>query len=202
MIKRVNRTLKLKHNILDDETELVKRCIHEDRVAQHALFKAYSSAMMGVCMRYAGNKEEAEDILQEGFIAVFNHLKTFKFQSSLKTWITRIMINTALNYLRKYKKMKFENAEYNEVAEPDVQVFQLQLYDQSVVMKCIQELPEGYRIVINMFAIEGYSHKEIADTLNIQESTSRSQFAKAKVSLIKKLKTYGINVKLNEVRSI
>lgn len=191
--------LRIKHtNTITNENELVKRCINEEREAQLCLFNMFSGSMHGVCMRYAQSAEEANDMLQEGFIMVFNQLKSFRFESSLKTWITRIMINCSINYLRKYHKVKWD---YSMDEAEEMSYEQPLGYDTAVVMNCIQELPAGYRIVLNMFAIEGYSHKEIAKELNIQEATSRSQYAKAKNALIKLLSKKGIYYEQQGARS-
>lgn len=154
--------------------------------------------MLGVCYRYASSKEEAEDMMQEGFIKVFDNLKRFRMESSLQTWITRIMINTALNHLKVAKRLRLESLD--QLTEQDMPMpseVQLHQYDSRVVMDCIQQLPDGYRVVLNLYAIEGFSHKEIASQLGINESTSRSQFARAKNLLMKKLEQVGT---LNERR--
>ncbi len=143
--------------------------------------------MLGVCYRYAQTIAEAEDILQDGFIKVFNKLSAFRSESSLETWITRIMVNTALNHLRGTKKFKLEgDLDLLENQQTEVS-FQFHTMDVKVVMKHIHELPTGYRIVLNMFAIEGYSHAEIAAELGIRESSSRSQYLRAKALLEKRL---------------
>jgi RNA polymerase sigma factor (sigma-70 family) len=193
----------LKHNInaLTDE-ELVDRCIKDDRMAQHALFYRYASVMLGICFRYAYNKQEAEDMMQEGFVLVFKSLKAFKFQSALKTWMTRIMINNAINYNNKHHKIKWD---FNLAPLDNHETFsetQLHLYDSKVVMEAVQQLPLGYRMVLNLYAIEGYSHKDVAEQLNIKEATSRSQYAKAKVLLQKILVKYGINIPEHGTRSV
>ena len=181
---------------------MVEQCIAENQVAQHALFDKYSSVLLGVCYRYAHNKQEAEDMMQDGFVLIFKNLKAFKFESSLKTWMTRIMINNAINYINKYHKVNWDfNLEpvYDEVSFSEVQLHQ---YDVKIVMDCVQRLPLGYRMVLNLFAIEGYSHKEIADKLNIKEATSRSQYSKAKVLLEKILLKQGVQLPNHGSRSI
>lgn len=135
--------------------------------------------MMAVCMRYAGNRMEAEDMLQDAFIKIFDHLNTFKMEGSLEGWVRRIVVNTSINKLRS-KKVRFE--ELSESGE------EMQFQDESIIdrmsekdlLKLISEMPQGYRYVFNMYAIEGLSHKEIADNLGIEEASSRSQYAKAK----------------------
>jgi RNA polymerase sigma factor (sigma-70 family) len=172
--------------LLEDE-ELIKACIAEDRKAQNRLYDRFAPKMLGVCYRYAQTQPEAEDILQDAFVKVFNNLKKFRYESSLETWITRIMVNSALNHLKATKKLKMESE--LDIAENAFEVasFQWHQIDTQVLMKFVQELPAGYRVVLNMFAIEGFSHSEIAEQLNIQESTSRSQFIRAKALLEKKI---------------
>lgn len=176
--------------------ELVQRCIKNDDIAQKILFEQYSSMLLGVSFRYANSEAEAHEILQIGFIKIFNNLSKFRFESGLSTWLTRVMINTALNFLKANEKVKWEANIESIYENNDFVVEQLHRIDLKVLMECIQQLPTGYRIVLNMFAIEGYSHKEIAEELNINESTSRSQFARAKVLLEKKLLTLGFDIKM------
>lgn len=173
--------------MLTDDKELIRACLAENRSAQNMLYNRFAPKMLGVCYRYAQTIAEAEDVLQEGFIKVFNNLSSFRLESSLETWITRIMVNTALNHLRSSKKLKLEgDLELLEIT-PEVVSLQHHNLDVNVVMKYIHELPTGYRIVLNMFAIEGYSHAEIAKELGIQESSSRSQYLRAKALLEKRL---------------
>lgn len=181
---------------------MVEQCIAENQVAQRALFDKYASILLGICFRYAHNKQEAEDMMQDGFVLIYKNLKAFKFESSLKTWMTRIMINNAINYINKYHKVIWD---YNLEPLHDEAAFsavQLHRYDTKIVMDCVQRLPLGYRMVLNLYAIEGYSHKEIASALHIKEATSRSQYAKAKVLLEKILLKQGIQMPHHGNRSI
>lgn len=199
--KKLPLILKYKKSGITDH-ELVHLCIDNDAVAQKTLFEQYAPMLLGVCFRYANSEADAHEILQLGFIKIFNNLAKFRFESSLSTWLTRIMINTALNYLRANQKVKWE-ADIETIHENnDFVVEQLHQIDLKVLMECIQQLPTGYRIVLNMYAIEGFSHKEIAEELNINESTSRSQFARAKVLLEKKLLTLGFDIKKYAGRTI
>ena len=193
MLEQKPPKLHIKHSIQNiTEQELLQRCLREDRNAQLLLFNKYAPAMMGICFRYANNAQEAEDMMQEGFVCVFNNLKQFRGESTLKTWITRIMINISINYLKKHHKIKWDNDLDVLSDHLDYSNEQLLQYDAKVVMMCLQNMPDGYRMVINLFAIEGYSHKEIADALGIKEATSRSQYAKAKAYLQKQLVKNGI----------
>lgn len=161
------------------EEDLIKGCIREDRECQKELYKRFAGKMMVVCMRYAAGRMEAEDILQDGFIKVFDNISRFKMEGSLEGWVRRIMVNTAINKIRS-NKVRFE--EINDSTHES------ELYDQNAIdkmseqdiLKLINQMPQGYRYVFNMYAIEGYSHKEIADSLGIEEASSRSQYAKAK----------------------
>ena len=175
------------------DQELVQRCIKNDVGAQKILFEHYSPMLLGVSYRYANSEDEAHEIVQLGFVKIFNNLSKFRFQSSLSTWLTRVVINTALNYLKANEKVKWESDIETLTENHDFVVEQLHQMDLKLLMNCIQELPTGYRIVLNMFAIEGYSHKEIAAELNITESTSRSQFVRAKALLEKKLISLGFD---------
>lgn len=173
--------------ITQQEDQLIKDCLAGKRAAQNRLFDKYAPKMLGVCFRYTQTAHEAEDVMQDGFVKVFNNLGSFRRESSLEAWIKRIMVNTALNHLKSTRRLRME--EDISVAENalDVSVIQLHDIDAEILMGCIQQLPAGYRVVLNMFAIEGYAHKEIAEQLGITESTSRSQFARAKEFLRKKL---------------
>ncbi|MES2779386.1 MAG: RNA polymerase sigma factor, partial [Bacteroidota bacterium] len=173
--------------LLKDDTELIRACLAENQSAQNTLYNRFAPKMLGVCYRYAQTIAEAEDVLQEGFIKVFNNLSAFRSESSLETWITRIMVNTSLNHLRSSKKFKMEGDLELLETNPEEVSFQFHTMDAALVMKCVQELPTGYRIVLNMFAIEGYSHAEIAASLGIKESSSRSQYLRAKALLEKRL---------------
>ena len=167
------------------DEEIVKGCIEKKPIAQEYLYKKFSRKMMGVCLRYCDSQEEGEDVLQVGFIAVFEHIGTFRGAGSFEGWIRKIMVNTALTNIRKNKKFKqniaLDNVEFmlpstNHITEN---------FAANDLLKIIQTLPTGYRTVFNLYAIEGYSHKEIAESLNISEGTSKSQYSRAKAHLQK-----------------
>lgn len=166
------------------EKELIQFCIKGDRKSQKQLFEVYGPKMMSVCLRYAKNKNEAEDIFQEGFIRVFRHIENFSFEGSFEGWIRRIMINTALKYNSK-KSLGWNLNTLDDIiqqfdkSEPDV----VSMLTEEELLSYISRLPHGYRMVFNLFVIEGYSHKEIGDMMNIEESTSRSQLVKARKML-------------------
>jgi RNA polymerase sigma-70 factor (ECF subfamily) len=141
--------------------------------------------MMGVCLRYTNNYEEAQDVLQDGFIKVFNKLSKFVNKGSLEGWVRRIMVNTALDHYRKNKKFQ-KDIEIDAVSfKLEKQEYIVESINAQDLLKIIQTIPEGYRVVFNLFAIEGYSHKEIAEQLGVTESTSKSQFSRAKKMLRK-----------------
>jgi len=170
------------------DDELVRGCVANNPKTQESLFEQFSRKMMGVCIRYADSQEEAEDMLQNGFIRVFEKIETFKGTGSLEGWIRKIIVNESLTYLRKNKAMQM-NIDINDVKyripgnnHVDERV------NEKDLLKMIQRLPIGFRTVFNMYAIEGYTHKEIAHLMGISEGTSKSQYSRAKVHLQNMLK--------------
>ena len=169
------------------EDELVKRCVRKEAKAQKLLYDTYHGTLLGICMRYAKNKTEAEDILQTGMIRIFKHIGSYSGKGSFEGWMKRIIINVSIDNFRKSNRFYYhhnfdqQNGEsYLRLEIPD----DLELSD---LLKLIQELPPGYRIVFNLYVIEGYSHKEIGEKLGISENTSKSQLLKARRTLIEKL---------------
>ena len=170
------------------EEELIAGCRKGDRRAQRELYDTYSRKMMGVCLRYVSDRETARDLLQDGFVKVFTSLDTFAGAGSFEGWIRRIFVNCALEYLRKSDVLR-ESTDLDSTAEltqPEESV--LSAISASELMNLVRSLPAGFRAVFNLFAIEGYSHREIAGLLHITESTSRSQYTRAKQLLQKKIK--------------
>ena len=168
------------HNIA--ETDLIKGCIGGDRRMQEALYNRFSPRMYAVCLRYAGNAEEAEDILQEGFIKIFKKLDTFRSEGSFEGWIRRIFVNTAIEHFRRKRYLQtVSEKEENTIEGKDISV--LDKLAAKDILALIKELSPGYRTVFNMYVVEGYTHKEIADMLGISEGTSKSQLSRAKVIL-------------------
>ncbi len=164
------------------DKELIKGCMREDINCQKMLFERYSGKMMAVCVRYARHRLEAEDILQESFVKVFDNLDKFKFTGSFEGWIRRIVVNTALKTHQKksFTNEKFALEHFPDKAEAPVAFSRL---GEQELLGMIARLPDGYKAVFNLYAIDGYSHKEIAQQLNIKESTSRSQLVKARKML-------------------
>ena len=167
------------------EDELIEGCKRGSRATQKALYDRYCRKMLAVCLRYSKTTAEAEDIVQEGFVKVFQGLKDFRQESKLETWITRIMVNTALNAQRK-KLYLYPMVDVTELAlsEQEVSISGMHF---NQLLEMIQSLPQGCQVVFNLFAIEGYSHKEISEMLGVSEGTSKSQFARAKSLLQAKI---------------
>jgi RNA polymerase sigma-70 factor (ECF subfamily) len=168
------------------EHTLIRDCIKGKSAAQEELLKKYYGAMMQICRRYTSNADEAKDLLQEGFIKIFQNLEKFNGNSSLQTWMTRIMINSAIDAFHKGKKYQIESLEESfSITDEDGYLDNpLMHLEPEKVLALLQKMPNGYRTVLNLFAIEGYSHKEIANSLGISEGTSKSQLAKARAMLL------------------
>lgn len=172
---------------MDSERALISRCLDKDPKAQEQLYRRFAPRMYGVCLRYARSKMEAEDILQEGFIKVFNHLKDYRHEGVFEGWIRRTIVNTAINYYKQKSK------EWNEISLE--KATETHSFDETAIDKLsaqelldhIQQLPEGYRIIFNLYVIEGYTHQEIGKILNISENTSKSQLSRARATLQHKI---------------
>lgn len=169
------------------EKEIINGCVRRKRGAQKALYEKYQGFLLGVCIRYAKERAEAEDILLEGFARIFKKIHTFKGNGSFEGWMRRIMVNTAIDNFRKNKKYYYHAELENTINDIAYSVEITDNLTQKELLKTIQELPTGYRTVFNLFVIEGYSHKEIAEVLNISVSTSKTQLLKAKRSLAEKI---------------
>lgn len=167
------------------EAELIHNCKKQHAASQKLLYDTYAGKMLSVCMRYINDKAEAEDVLQEGFIKIFAHINHFRGEGSFEGWMRRIFVNTALSALR-VKQIKFVEASENHFNHSKVEPSVFDKIGSQEIFEMIRTLPNGYRVVFNLFAIEGYSHKEIAELLNITESTSRTQFLKARNALKEK----------------
>lgn len=176
------------------EKQIIKGCIKGDRQAQEMLYQKYSRTMYVVCLRYAKEQLEAEDILQEAFIKVFKQVKNFRGESTIGYWIKRIVINTALNSQRS-KLYLYPMVDVDELKESHGQEKSVSDYTMDELLKMINGLPTGSRVIFNLYAIEGYNHQEIAKMLEISEGTSKSQYARAKhllrEQMIKDKKNYG-----------
>jgi RNA polymerase sigma-70 factor (ECF subfamily) len=172
------------------EKQLIAGCLKGDRKCQKELYDLYSRKMMGVCLRYAGDRETARDLLQDGFIRVFTSLDTYTGAGSLDGWVRTVFVNGALEYLRKRDILRNSTdiESMNEVlADEDSAVSKISAGE---LMEVVQSLPDGFKAVFNLYAIEGYSHKEIAERLHITESTSRSQYVRARKWLQERIDRY------------
>ena len=165
------------------EEAILQGCLKNNAAAQKGLYEKYSAKMLVVCYRYAHSREDAEDMLQEGFIKIFTQIHTFENRGALEGWIRRIIVHTCINNLKKNKR-------FNDSVDL-IHANSIQVREESIpsiiqakeVVECIRLLPIGYRTVLNLYAIEGFSHKEISSMLDIEESTSRSQYTRAKAML-------------------
>ena len=165
------------------EEAIFQGCLKNQAAAQRELYNRYSPKMLAVCYRYAHNREDAEDMLQEGFIKVFSQIHTFQNKGAFEGWVRRIMVHTCINNLKKNKRF---NESVDIIYASSVQVREESIpsiVQAKQVVECIRLLPIGYRTVLNLYAIEGYSHKEIGEILEIEESTSRSQYTRARQML-------------------
>ncbi len=163
-----------------DERAVVAGCSRNERGAQKRLYDAYAGRMLVVCLRYVKSRMEAEDVLQEAFVKVFEKIDTFRFESPLEGWVKKVVVNTALNYLRSQRQWTWiapiETAE-NSVGEAASAPSGLHFQE---LIALVQQLPPGCRAVFNLYAIEGYNHREIADLLGVTEGTSKAQYARAR----------------------
>ena len=171
------------------DEQIVNGCVNKDPKAQKCLYDKFSGKMMGVCLRYCESEQEAEDVLQNGFIAVFMNIASFNNTGSFEGWIRKIIVNTALTNIRKNKKFKqnisLDNVEYMLSTPSQIG----DSFSANDLLKVIQQLPQGSRTIFNLYAIEGYTHHEIAEMLNISEGTSKSQYSRARAYLQKVIPT-------------
>jgi RNA polymerase sigma-70 factor (ECF subfamily) len=164
------------------DSDLIEGCLQGNRKLQYELYQRFAPKMYGVCLRYAANAEEAEDILQEGFVKVYKKISSFRSEGSFEGWIRRIFVNTAIEQFRRKTYLQ----PITEREEATVEGGHLSVLDDLAerdIIGLVQQLSPGYRTVFNMYVIEGYTHKEIADALNISEGTSKSQLSRAKLIL-------------------
>jgi len=169
------------------EKELVKECLCNNAKAHEEFYGRYASKMYGVCLRFAKNQMEADDILQEGFIKAFTNLKSFRNEGSLEGWVRRTIVNTAINHVKKFAKYKKDLD--IDTAEPVLKMSSSATDTISVneLLSLIKDLPVGYKMVFNLNVMEGYTHREIATLLDISENTSKSQLSRARNTLQRKI---------------
>ena len=174
-------------NELTELEKIIEKCKKNDRSAQTGLYNWLAPRLLGLCVRYIQDRDEAEDVMQDAFVKIFTHIDSFKNNGSFEGWAKRIAVNTALTALKKKNKIHFERnveAVENTSEDENEQI----PFGPEEIMTCMNSLPIGYRTIINLFLVEEFSHKEIAEKLNITESTSRSQYSRAKQALIKLIK--------------
>jgi RNA polymerase sigma-70 factor (ECF subfamily) len=165
------------------EQSIIAGCLQNDAASQKELYNRYSPKMLSVSYRFAHNREDAEDMLQEAFIKIFSQIHTFQNKGAFEGWIRRIVVHTCINFLKKNKKFS-ENVDIAYATTVNVKEETVpSIMQAKQVVECIKLLPLGYKTVLNLYAIEGYSHKEIGNLLDIEESTSRSQYTRAKAML-------------------
>lgn len=172
------------------EPGIIEECMKQKRSAQYLLYQHFASPMLALCMRYCRNRQEAEDVLQEGFIKIFQKISTFRQSGSLEGWVRRIMINQAINHLKAKKLVFLDTDPYmlgNWIPDEGRTEEIDPLYKPEEMMEAIQALPPGYKVVFNLYVFEGYSHKNIAEELEISENTSKSQLSRARNYLRKVL---------------
>jgi RNA polymerase sigma factor (sigma-70 family) len=171
-----------------DEGKLIRKCLRKNPEAQRYLYEKYKVMWFMICLRYSRNKTEAEDMLQEGLISVFNNLKQYDVKkAAFSTWSSKVMVNAALQNLRKWKKLDLDDEYENHTQVLTVQEDAYDVLGAKELTQIVQTLPDGYRVVFNLYVVEGYKHREIAEMLDISENTSKSQLRKAKSMLRKKL---------------
>ncbi len=173
------------YQLSESEQLLIKGCIAGDRAFQTKLYNLFAPKMLGVCLRYARNRQEAEEVMQEGFLRVFTYINTFKGNGSFEGWIRKIMVNCALSRYRNKSLlqpvMRLDSSGYDAASETNI----ASNLDAKELLSLVQTLPNGYRIVFNMYVFEGYKHREIAEALGISEGTSKSNLSDARAFLQK-----------------
>ncbi|AXY75155.1 sigma-70 family RNA polymerase sigma factor [Paraflavitalea soli] len=179
-----------KSNYTISESDLIKGSIAGDRRMQEELYRRFAPKMYAVCLRYANNTDDAQDLLQEGFIKVYKNLHRFRAEGSFEGWVRRVFVNTSIEHFRKKSAQLSSVSEKEENTIEDADITALDSLAEKDIINIVQELSPGYRTVFNLYVVEGYSHKEIGELLGISEGTSKSQLARAKSILQKKVTQY------------
>jgi RNA polymerase sigma factor (sigma-70 family) len=172
--------------MLNEET-LISECLKNNRLAQKELYDKFASKLMGVCIRYTNSKEDAEDVLIEGFTAIFQKLQMYKGEGSFEGWMKRIMVNTAISHFRQNSKYRFHQDIDEVINISEKQETVIEHMEAKRILQLVNSMPEGYKVIFNLFAVEGFTHREIGEMLNISEGTSKSQFSKGRKWLQNKL---------------
>jgi len=177
----------MESNHFETESDIIEGCILGNPRMQRILYEKFSAKMYALCIRYADNVDDAQDILQDGFVKVFGNIGKFKGSGSFEGWIRRIMVNTAIEHFRKKNILQaIDEKTENQLADEHSNIFNL--LETKELLEIIKSMPAGYRTVFNLYAVEGYTHKEIAAMMNLNEGTSKSQYARAKSWLQEKIK--------------
>lgn len=175
------------------EIQLVEGCRKGDPIARRQLYERYSRTLYAVCCRYAKDRDMAQDLMHDGFIVILTKIGEFRGEGSLEGWCRRVMVNSVLGYLRKNNPLNQCTEVETMVQVKDGGADVVSKMSNDDLMDCIAELSDGYRTILNLYAVEGYSHKEIGETMNISEATSRSQYSRARARLVEMLEKRGIN---------
>lgn len=176
---------------MTETINIIKGCLRGNRSDQELLYRRNASRMYGVCLQYTGNEEEASDVLQEGFIKVFENLPNFKFEGSFEGWVRKIMVNTALEkYRERHKLYRVDDIGSLSGIEEEIEVGEYTGMEADDLLEMIKALPPQYKIVFNLYAIEGYTHKEISGMLGISQSTSKSNLSRARTILQRRVEAY------------
>jgi RNA polymerase sigma-70 factor (ECF subfamily) len=174
------------------DQQIIEGCANHERKAQQVLYDKYSHFLLGVCMRYANDKAEAEDILQDSFLKIFSNIKDFSGTGSFIGWLRKVAVNTAITHYHKNLKYRYHvDIEEYVSEETGTTSFEEDFFTSDELYKVLNELPTGYRMVFNLYAVEGYKHKEIAEILGIDTNTSKSQYSRAKAVIRNKLEKLG-----------
>jgi len=181
--------------MLKVDERLIRKCIKGENQAIEKLYRAVSAGLFGICLRYAKNREDAQDLLHDGFLKIMDNLKNFRWEGSFEGWLRRIIVNVAINYYRRNKIIQFKEYESVDFKIKGFELSALEKMTQQELLDLINQLPTGYRIVFNLYAIEDFSHKEISEILGVSESTSKSQYRKAR------LKLQELIIKLNKIEN-
>lgn len=189
-----NNLIKLRYLSLD---QLIQKCKKNDTKAQSELYKLFSGKLFALCLKYSRNRAEAEDNLQDAFVTIFNKISQFKFKGSFEGWLKRVTINTALQRYR-------SKGVFNIVNEEGIEDYTVEIEDDEAIdidflLQCIQELPDRYRLVFNLYVLDDYSHKEIAKMLDISTGTTKSNLARARMILKDKIKNHRLNLNLQSL---
>jgi RNA polymerase sigma factor (sigma-70 family) len=177
----------MESNHFETESDIIEGCVLGNPRMQRILYETFSAKMYALCIRYADNTDDAQDILQDGFVKVFGNIGKFKGTGSFEGWIRRIMVNTAIEHFRKKNTLQaIDEKTENQLADEHSNIFNL--LETKELLEIIKSMPAGYRTVFNLYAVEGYTHKEIAAMMNLNEGTSKSQYARAKLWLQEKIK--------------